>query len=576
MRCGEASFMAQPDPGSTQPDDTPPSSGAGERLLAWFIDTHQDLDPDESLRARMVVATALGFVAVAVLLLLIADWGAWRTVLGLPLPQPGIAGVIASIPINLSVAYAVKRAGSADRAAILLPISLLVIGALIAATGGGPGSPITWWMTAVPLLAAFLTGTRATLLTAWSATAVLIWFNRHELLGPTLGEVREGGLLRYQLPLLAFVTFIAWFYERRRAERARVLTAAYTHLERTHQALTASQRHITQIAENIGHAVWMYDADEAGVLYANSAYERLFGHPREQLADDPERWHQQVHPDDRHLLGSLAPGHEVLYRLLGDEDPRWVRHTVHPVHDGLSEHRTIHIAEDITDHKRVEQMRARYVASMIEVQEAERKHLARELHDETGQSLTALLVGLRTLELRLEDPGVRSYAQMLRSQLSEVVSDISRLAKGLHPAALDELGLASAVNLLVEDASHTHGLRGELRTSGFDGAPPLAKPLELTAYRIAQESIANIAKHAKASALTVSLDRSDTELVLTVTDDGVGFDPGQPRHAGRDRPGLGLMSMHERAALHGGRTQITSSPGQGTTVRTRLPLPEAS
>jgi signal transduction histidine kinase len=567
--------MNASDPAHGSTDDTSPVLALGERLLDWFVEDTASLDPEEERRARLVVACALAFVAVDLLILLLSSWTPSVQILGLTLPRPGIAGVIASIPINLSIAYVVKRTGSPERASWLLPVSLVVLSAFIAATGGGATSPVTWWMTAVPLLAAFVTGTRATMVAAGMVTVVLLGFHGLQATGEAPRSALEADLaaqLRHQLALLAFITFLAWFYERRRAERARTLLAAYERLERTHQALTASQRHITQIAENVSHAVWMYDADEGRVLYANSAFEELFEQGRAELASDPRSWVNKVLAEDRPLLDQLNPDHEVLYRLAGGEEPRWVRHTVHPVHDGLSDNRTIHIAEDVTDRKRVEALRAQYVASMIEVQEAERKHLARELHDETGQSLTALLVGMRTLETRLDDPETLSYAQMLRSQLGEVVADISRLAKGLHPAALDELGLESAVRLLVDDTAHTHRLQAELRVEGLDDGPPLPKPIELTLYRIAQESLANAGRHARASRIEVTLRREPGWIELRVADDGRGFNPAQPSAPGRDRPGLGLMSMRERASLHGGRTVITSAPGAGTTIVTRVPL----
>jgi two-component system sensor histidine kinase UhpB len=211
--------------------------------------------------------------------------------------------------------------------------------------------------------------------------------------------------------------------------------------------------------------------------------------------------------------------------------------------------------------ERLEHERATSSAQALLAQEAERRRIAQELHDEVGQSMTAILLGLKRAAddapapLRQE---LHEAQEITRASLDEV----RRLVRRLRPGVLDDLGLVSALTSLTEDfATHT-GLRVTRR---FDtGLPALAPETELVLYRVAQESLTNVARHANAQRVTVALRHTDDSVVLTVTDDGSGINA--------PREGAGTRGMRERALLIGGGLQIAPAPPTGTRVQLTAPV----
>jgi signal transduction histidine kinase len=225
------------------------------------------------------------------------------------------------------------------------------------------------------------------------------------------------------------------------------------------------------------------------------------------------------------------------------------------------------IITDLTDRKRAESTQLGLLQRLLSAEDEERRRIARELHDETGQSLTALLVGLRAIEQQAVLAEIRSTARQLRGIAAQTVENVGRLARGLHPSVLDDMGLAAAARRYVSDYRKTFGVAVHIRANSIvaDGLPPLA---QTTMYRILQEALTNIARHARAQAVHVDLKQDGTALELVIRDDGVGFDVGAVLHAAS---GLGLHGMQERVALLGGSVEIASQPGQGTTIRARIP-----
>lgn len=231
----------------------------------------------------------------------------------------------------------------------------------------------------------------------------------------------------------------------------------------------------------------------------------------------------------------------------------------------------IGIVVDVTEQKHQEALRTRLIEQVMTAQDEERARVARELHDETGQSLTALLVGLRALEEARSVPEAIEIAQRLREMAAGTLRDVGRLARGLHPSVLDHLGLAVAATRLVQEFARQHGIAEETRVEGLDaGAPwPL---LDSTVYRVLQEALTNVAKHAHARRIRVHLVRTDHTVELQVQDDGVGFDPRARAGTPTENGGLGLQSMRERATLLGGTLTIESSRGQGAVITARFPV----
>jgi PAS domain S-box-containing protein len=232
----------------------------------------------------------------------------------------------------------------------------------------------------------------------------------------------------------------------------------------------------------------------------------------------------------------------------------------------------IGVVTDISERQRAEELRDRLTQQALTAQEEERRRIARELHDETAQSLTALLVGLRTIQGSRTITEATGLAERLRGIAAQTLDEVGRLSRGLHPSILDDLGLAAAVTRYADEFAELHGITVDVQTVGLDG-DPLPPLLQSTVYRVVQETLTNIAKHASARRASVRLVCGETTAELRVQDDGAGFDPAaQMEAAAGDRRRLGLQAMRERAALLGGSVKIVSQLGGGTTVVVCFPL----
>jgi signal transduction histidine kinase len=205
------------------------------------------------------------------------------------------------------------------------------------------------------------------------------------------------------------------------------------------------------------------------------------------------------------------------------------------------------------------------VRRVVEGQEIERKRLARELHDETGQALTSILLGLKSLEHGATEED-RERVASLRELVVATLQDVRRLAVELRPAALDDFGLAPALERLVE-AHRAHDgavIDVEVRLEPSERLPA---EVETTVYRIVQEALTNVARHAGATRISVLVARKNGNVVAVIEDDGTGFDPATVRD-----DSLGLAGIRERVALLGGRLRLETAPGKGTTLAAEVPL----
>lgn len=212
---------------------------------------------------------------------------------------------------------------------------------------------------------------------------------------------------------------------------------------------------------------------------------------------------------------------------------------------------------------RLEEERITSNAKALAAQEAERHRIAQELHDEVGQHLTVVLLGLKQLEQQLPEEQ-RAEVAMLRESTRDGLDDVRRVARRLRPGVLEDLGLTSALSALTNDFGTHHDV--SVRRVVSPGLPPLSADAELVVYRVAQEALTNAARHAAAAHVRLSLERVGDRVVLEVGDDGRGFDTR--------RGGEGLRGMAERSRLVGGTLTIDSAPGQGTTVRLSVPVAE--
>ena len=221
------------------------------------------------------------------------------------------------------------------------------------------------------------------------------------------------------------------------------------------------------------------------------------------------------------------------------------------------------------DLKEREAVKGQLLEKIIVAQEEERRRVAQELHDEAGQALTALLVELRALELTDPRDGLEARVAELRALVADSLRIVQNIALELRPSMLDDMGLLPALRRYIQTYADRYGLRVDFQTSGVEELR-LQQAAETTIYRILQEALTNVARHASASSVSVVLTQRDHQLVGIVEDDGRGFDVGQA--LGRREASLGIAGMQERASLVGGRLAVESRPGEGTTVFVEVPL----
>jgi signal transduction histidine kinase len=204
---------------------------------------------------------------------------------------------------------------------------------------------------------------------------------------------------------------------------------------------------------------------------------------------------------------------------------------------------------------------------LVEIQESERRHVARELHDEAGQALTSLMVGLRLLERDADCPdSIITRVGELKHMTNEVLENLHRLAMDLRPASLDHLGLVAALRQYIETFAQQHHLTVEFEAVGLDDQR-LSPAVETNLYRIVQEALTNVIRHAQATHVGVLLKRRRDQIVTIVEDNGVGFDPKEVVQSAR----LGLLGMRERAEMMGGTLTVESTVGTGTTIFVEAP-----
>lgn len=205
---------------------------------------------------------------------------------------------------------------------------------------------------------------------------------------------------------------------------------------------------------------------------------------------------------------------------------------------------------------------------LVETQENERRHISRELHDEAGQALVSLRYGLRLLEREIDEGGRADgrVGELVR-QTDAVIDGLRRLAADLRPASLDPLGLEAALRQYVRSVGSKLGLVVRLKARGLSGQR-LPRALEAGLYRVVQEAMTNVVRHAHATRVDVLAERDGERVLVMVEDDGVGFDPEEPRSAEH----LGLLGLRERAEALGGTLTLESAPGAGATVVVEVPI----
>jgi PAS domain S-box-containing protein len=322
-------------------------------------------------------------------------------------------------------------------------------------------------------------------------------------------------------------------------------------------------------------AIITVDERQRIVLY-NKAAERIFGRPSEQALGQslqalmPERFRSGHEAHVRRFSATGTTSRRmgdgtVLYglRANGEEFPMEASISQLDATDGRLF--TV-ILRDITERVRAQEELSSFAAEAHAIREGEKSRVARELHDELAQSLTALkmdTIWLRDNAKGQSEAAVAKLSAMI-GMLDTTVAATRRIAADLRPLLLDDLGLAPAIEWLANSFTQRTGVACEVDVEELE----LPEPYATAVFRIVQESLANVAKHAQATEVNVLVARTPRAVVLEVSDNGRGFDTSAPRK----RHSLGLMGLRERAQLLKGTASIESDPGKGTRVQVRIPV----
>ena len=353
-----------------------------------------------------------------------------------------------------------------------------------------------------------------------------------------------------------------------------VLVANYVTRRRAERRLRESEDRLALATADVG--IWAWDTS-SNQVWGNEKWRQLFG-----LASDGvvtfEGVLGRIHPADRAgvregVMRAVAEGREYLgeFRVdLADGTAVWLsaRGRLESRAEA-PEGRMLGATIDITERKHAEEAARGLSRKLIQAQEKERARVARDLHDDVTQRLARLAIDAAQIEQAVADGGPRQTARGLREGLVRLSEDVHTLSYQLHPSIVEDLGLPDALRVECDRLSRQRPAPAHLALRDVPEAIPRATALCL--FRVAQEALRNVARHAGPCSVNVSLAGVDGGLQLVVQDDGAGFDPGLQAR----QPTLGLASMRERVSLLRGDLDVESAPGRGTTVLAWVPLEEA-
>jgi len=341
--------------------------------------------------------------------------------------------------------------------------------------------------------------------------------------------------------------------------------------------LKISEKKYRDLFENASDAIWVHDL-EGNILAVNKAFERLTGYGREELSSMKaseilsERGLGAVREMERRLLSGEAVDHSfevVLIKKGGAEAIIELQTTL--VATGGQPSGFQHTGRDVTEEKRMQENLRFYVQHITKAQEEERKRIARELHDDTAQALVALSRQLEKLTL-IDGRPLDEYlilVEELRQQTDAILQEVRRFSQDLRPSILDDLGLLPALEFLADDLTRS-GIDTRVRVVGE--ARRLSPETELVLFRIVQEALRNVRRHSQASRSEVAIEFSETKTMVSIGDNGRGFE--LPKRVGdlATTGKLGLAGMQERARLLGGTLTLESQLGAGTKVVVEVPM----
>jgi PAS domain S-box-containing protein len=366
-----------------------------------------------------------------------------------------------------------------------------------------------------------------------------------------------------------------WFEAKRRENT--IYRRLANRLEESEGSLQASERKYRYLFENASDAIWIQDVNGLFVD-ANRAFEKMTGFTVAelkgvQLAKFLSSESLALAREVRDKLVRAEPFEQPYEQQFSIKDGsiKTVKMSTNPIMAGGRISGFEHVARDVTREKRQQENVRSYIQQITRVQEEERKRIARDLHDEVSPEILILIQKLDKLAvvkgLKLAD--VRKNIAGLRRQAVDALQSLRRCAQGLRPRIIDDLGLEAALGWLADELEKELGIEVRVEVAGIDRA--LSPETQIVLFRIAQEAANNIRKHAAATKVAFKVLTEDSAIIMTVTDNGRGFEV-PPRAEGMVSAGrLGLMGMYERTRLLNGSLEIKSGPGKGTEVTVRLP-----
>lgn len=342
-------------------------------------------------------------------------------------------------------------------------------------------------------------------------------------------------------------------------------------------ALRESEERYRELFENARDAMYVHDLDGT-YTSINHAAEKLSGYARDEIvghnfSEFIDREH--IKEVRKRFCGKLAHGGETTYEVdVIAKDGRRV--PVEVSSRAIYEKGAIvgvqGTARDITERKQAQDALQMFSRQLIEAQEDERRRIARELHDQIGQVLTAVKMNLHTIQRTCDDGEASVHIKDNIEAVDEALRLVRDLSVDLRPPLLDDLGLVTALRWYVDRYAKRSGVLADVVVEMKDPNERFSRELETACFRIAQEALTNVVRHARASCVLVRLVKNENGLFLSVKDNGVGFNPASLRKRAPRAATLGLLGMQERAHAAGGVVEIDSRVSKGTEIRLKLPL----
>ena len=341
------------------------------------------------------------------------------------------------------------------------------------------------------------------------------------------------------------------------------------------EAWRKDEERLRLLLETANILPWEADAESWMFTYVGGQAVKMLGYPVGQWYG-PDFWSSHIHPDDVERAMSdcmkrsqLHDNYEFEYRMVAhDGRVVWIHDVVNVTREDGKPKTMSGFMIDITERKQTEEALRELGGRLITAQEEERRRIARELHDDLNQRMALLSIELEQLGQKIPEKqsDLRQRVRDLRTKAQEISTEIHQMSYKLHPFKLDHLGLAAALKSFCEEISVGQVLKVVCHQKGF----PATIPAEVTlcVFRIAQESLRNVARHSGAREAQVVLEKTDAAVRLTILDRGCGFDA----EADTMKKGLGFISMRERLRLVGGEISIHSQPGRGTLIDVIVPL----